>query len=232
MFKGNRNHFMTFRDSVLEKYEINAANQQQIVINFYNDVYLPAQPADYYEGKPLEGGGTSISKGMSPSLRRLVDEGIIKKGMKICDYGAGKFGANANPLRKMGIDVYAYDPFNGTGSDGWHGISTKLPKEKFDLCFTSYVLNVVPEAIERSIIAKCKRLAPVCYHVVRNFDIYDTVKKALLSDPSLKDLSKEEIVKFCIFGTQTSRGFQRIPMLERKGWKIVMKESGWKLYGK
>lgn len=213
------------------KYKV-IASPQQIVVNFYKNTYLPAQPSDYYEGPPLEGGDTSIAKGMSPGIRHLVNEGIIKKGMTVCDYGAGKYGANANPLRELGVKVYAYDPFNGTGADGWKGVSTKLPKEKFDLCFTSYVLNVVPESLERSIIAKCKRLAPECYHAVRNFDIYATIKKSLLSDPSLKDLSKEEIIKFCIFGTQTSKGFQRIPMLERKGWKVIIKENGWKLYGK
>lgn len=205
---------------------------QQIVINFYKNVYLPALPALYYDGPPLEGGRTSIAKGMSPGIKHLVTKGIIKKGQKICDYGAGKYGANANPLRELGIDVYAYDPFNGSDADGWEGTSTKPPKEKFDLCFTSYVLNVVPERDERSIIAKCKRLSSVNYHAVRNFDIYSDIKKALFTDPSLEDLSKEDIIKFCIFGTQTSKGFQRIPMLERKGWEITARDYGWKLYEK
>ena len=226
---------MGFLNRIHDHYVVAAAKgltPMGIIINFYKKVYLPALPALYYDGPPLEGGGTSIPKGMSPGIKHLVDSGIIKKGQKICDYGAGKYGANANPLRELGIKVYAYDPFNGSDADGWKGTTTKLPKEKFDICFTSYVLNVVPEREERSIIAKCKKLAPVNYHVVRNFDIYSDVKKALLSEPSLKDISKEDIIKFCIFGTQTSKGFQRIPMLERKGGEIVVEKSGWKLYGK
>ena len=226
---------MKFKDLIFKKYKIHATSpQQQIIIDFYKNVYLPAQPSDYYKGKALEEGGTSIPKGMSPGIKALVESGIIKKGQKVCDYGAGKFGANANPLRDLGIKVYAYDPFNGTDANGWKGITNKLPpkEEKFDICFTSYVLNVVPEHIERSIIAKSNRIAKKCYHVVRNLDIYTDVKKALLSDPSLKDLSKEDIIHFCVFGTQTAKGFQRIPMLERKGWKQIAKSSGWKLYGK
>ena len=41
------------------------------------------------------------------------------------DFGAGKFGRNADFLRANGIKCYAYDPYNGTNVDGWTGVSNK-----------------------------------------------------------------------------------------------------------
>lgn len=212
--------------------------------SFLTKVEVAAR-SSYYTGKPLESGGTSIGLATAPGVRYLVDGGLIKKGQTICDYGAGKSGRNANFLRKLGFKVYAYDPFNGQGVDGWEGVSNKKPTEKFDVCFTSYVLNVVPEPIETQIIAKCKRLGKSVFHITRNMDIYDTIKKNLEQKNKVvtdffvkefegdsKNYTNEDVLALCYFGVQTSKGFQRIPELEKKGFKLLVKTHGYKIYTK
>ena len=74
----------------------------------------------YYTGKPLESGGTSITGGAAPALKALVGK-VFKRGMKVLDYGAGKYARNADYLRGEGIDTFAFDPFNGNAeqSEGW-----------------------------------------------------------------------------------------------------------------
>lgn len=202
----------------------------------------------YYTGKPLESGGTSIQASAAPAIRWLDKQGVFT-GKVVLDYGAGKYGRNANYLRERGIEVYAYDPFNGKDEDGWHGVSKKLPVGvKFDVAFTSFVMNVLPHNMEDSIVADLKRFAKKQYHVTRNMDIYDSVKKAMargdktvtefyqtyfnkMYDPRA-EYSKQEIMDFCHFGVQTSRGFQRIPELEDKGFKPIMVRAQYKVYEK
>jgi hypothetical protein len=43
-------------------------------------------------------------------------------------------------------------------------------------------------------------------------------------------LTQEEVDEFCIFGTKTTDGFQRIPMLENKGFTLVKQSFGSKVY--
>jgi len=205
-----------------------------------------------YTGEPLEKGGTSISGNAAPPVRDLLAKGIIKPGMTVLDFGAGKFARNANFLRDNGVKCYAYDPFNGTNADGWEqGVSKKLPsKGKFDLAFTAYVLNVVPEHVENELLGAISKHAKQQVHITRNMDIYDTVKKAIerkdklvgnfflthYADDAQKQmfeegtLPKEVIVDFCKFGVQTSKGFQRIPFLEQKGFTLIRKANGFKVY--
>lgn len=202
----------------------------------------------YYKGKPLESGGTSIQGGAAPAIKWLDKQGVFTDKI-VLDYGAGKYGRNANYLRKMGMRVYAYDPFNGTDADGWEGVSNKLPQGmKFDVAFTSFVMNVIPHAMEDDIVATLKRFAKKQYHVTRNRDIYDTVKKAMArGDKTVTEFYQtyfnkmyspgveygtKEILDFCHFGVQTSRGFQRIPELEDKGFKPMLVKAQYKVYEK
>lgn len=214
----------------------------------------------YYTGKPLESGGTSIASSgenrEAPAVRQMIKSGIIKEGMKIMDYGSGKFGRNANYLREQGFQVYAYDPFNGvTQNEGWGNTATTYPRNmKFDLVFTSFVLNVVPYNIEKNILQQTKSIGNKVAHIVRDMDIVVTVTKALNStnanpsknffmneyavdDEELQEkltsgtLSKDDIIDFCIYGVQTSRGFQRLVFLEENGYnKVAAKNGGWRLY--
>jgi hypothetical protein len=130
-------------------------------------------------------------------------------------------------------------------------VAGSLPSGKFDVAFSAYVLNVVPEHIERQILNQVSGKASKQYHATRNLDIFDTVKKALLrGDPLVSSfflkefaspeeaqalengtLSDETILEFCHYGVQISRGFQRIPVLEEKGYSLIKRNRGWKLYG-
>ena len=208
----------------------------------------------FYQGEPLETGGTSITAGPAPLIKDLFQKKQIKPGDTIFDYGAGKSGRNAKWLREQGCNVFAFDPYHGTTADGWEGVAAQKPKNiKFDVVFTAYVLNVVPEHIETGLLQDVNRYvgSGKQFHITRNRDIFDTVKNALKRhDPIIgkffltqfaenendvnayetKTLSDNRIREFCVFGVQTSRGFQRVPLLERKGYKLLRNSSGFKLY--
>jgi hypothetical protein len=212
----------------------------------------------FYTGEPLETGGTSIAGDVAPPIRDLFKKGVIKQGDTILDYGAGKYGRNANWLREQGCNVFAFDPYNGKTSDGWEGVSSQKPKNvphslKFDIVFSAYVLNVVPEHVESGILQDIKRYKGDAkeFHITRNKDIFDSVKNALArgektvtnffkrhfmeqdeatASVTIDDLSDDLIREFCCFGVQTSRGFQRIPFLESKGFKLMRSTGGFKVY--
>jgi len=209
--------------------------------------------AKVYKGDPLETGGTSIQGQAAPAVRALFKSGAIKPGMKVVDYGAGKYGRNANFLRENGVEVFGYDPYNGTDSDGWSGVSKTPPTgQKFDLAMSVFVLNVVPEHTEDDIITKMRRLAPHQIHITRNLDVFESVKKALkrqdktvggffleeFADEEQKqryeagELTDQDIMEFVHHGAQTSRGFQRIPTLDQKGFRLLRKTSGFKVFEK
>lgn len=210
-----------------------------------------------YTGDPPETGGTSIQGKVAPGVTFLSDMGVFQGAKKIIDYGAGKYGRNANWLRRQGFQVWAFDPFNGSpDADGWTEVSTKIPRGKFDVGFTSFVLNVVPEHIEKDIVNGLSKIARKRYHVTRNRDVFDAAKAGLMkgaqpiSDWFLNEfateqekqellsgnLSNETILAFSQFGyiTKTARGvgFQRIPTAEDYGLKLIKgtKGSGWKVY--
>lgn len=125
-----------------------------------------------YQGKPIERGGTSIrGRGAAPAVRWLVEKGLIKPGMKVLDYGAGKYARNADYLRKLGCKVYAYDPFNynTTGSGYAMGAVTKRkPSGKFDVAFTCFVLNVIPDKKAKTVIRETRNFGDVQFHIVRD----------------------------------------------------------------
>ena len=202
----------------------------------------------YYAGDPLEAGGTSIAGGAAPAIKALYGR-VIKHDAVVLDYGAGKFARNADWLREQGTKVYAYDPFNGTSADGWeHGnVSSRKPKGKFDLVFTSYVLNVVPKHVEESIIETTLRYAKHAIHIVRNRDVIAMVREALnkrdryvypffvneynngkVIEPD--KITEKMILSFCKFGVQTSRGFQRLTDLHDYGFREVRSTEGYKVY--
>lgn len=205
-----------------------------------------------YRGPSLERGGTDPKvKGPAPAVRKLVEEGRIVG--HVLDFGAGRAGRNATYLRGLGHAVYAYDPYNGTDDDGWSAVSRNLPRptEHFETGLTSFVLNVVPEAVEREIIEKVGGLTDRAFHITRNFDIVQMIDEALRKPDSIVSrfflehyaddvlrvrherglLDLWDAEEFARFGTATSRGFQRLPVLELKGWRLLHDRAGWKVYG-
>ena len=195
-----------------------------------------------YTGKPLEEGGTSITADVSPAVRSLFLQNEFTDDMKVLDFGAGKTGRNAKWLRDRGVKVYAYDPYNGSDGDGWTGVSNKLPDDTFDVAFSCFVLNVVPDNIEDDIIKKMGTLAKRNIHITRNEDIFKSFKEALnRKDPTVTQffndefgggdvLSDANIMDFALHGSKTSRGFQRIPKLEHKGFNLNKSTHGYKIY--
>jgi hypothetical protein len=197
----------------------------------------------FYHGKPLEEGGTAISSGVSPPIKFLFMQRDVTDDYTVIDYGAGKDGRNAKWLRDRGIKVYAYDPHHGTDVDGWEGVSNTPPRDKAGVLFTNYVLNVVPESMETDILKATDALADHVYHITRNMDIVNSVTDALnRGDKTVTDfyeneygggpLSADNIMNFCFHGVKTSRGFQRIPKLEHKGYNLVKTTQGYKIYTK
>jgi len=206
---------------------------------------------NFYTGPSLEKGRTSIQGDAAPFVRLMAQD--LEPGTTILDYGAGKYARNADYLRKLGFTVYAYDPFHGRGYKGYEmgTVSRLLPRRKFDLGFTAYVLNVVPEGVEDEILRRVKRLSRRQLHITRARDIFVSVRKALRrGDPTVCDFFREhympgrrvgaafregrltdrQIKDFCLFGVQTTRGFQRIPQLEEKGLAPAGGGSGYRAF--
>lgn len=212
-------------------------------------------PKKKYKGDALERGGTSINGGTTPEVRGMLCADKITRDMTVLDYGAGKYARNADFLRENGVHVYAYDPYNGNEMSGWKMgcVSSELPNCSFDFGFTSYVLNVVPEHVEDEIIDIMERLVTSqIVHITRNKDIFDFVKRSLykknkfvseffleyFADSKMKweydrcSLHDDDILEYCYHGTKTSRGFQRIPILEPKGYRLYRGIGNLKMYDK
>lgn len=222
-----------------------------------NQEHLPDDfvfESEYYTKAPLETGGTSTNfNAPAPAVKQLVKSKIIKPEHVVLDYGAGKYGRNANFLRELQVKTFAYDPFNGNSDDGWTGVSKTITNQTFDVAFTSYVLNVVPKHIEQQILSDIESKATHVVHIVRNKDVFDSVKKALLKRDRVvwpffqneflpnysqevdeDQISDEVVAAFCKFGVQTSRGFQRICHLEEEGYTLTKGSptSPYKVYTK
>lgn len=212
------------------------------------------------ESQEYTSAGTSIKGKLSPSIKYLVDKGYLNPGMKVLDYGAGKYARNSIPLREMGIDVFSYDPFNGfDGVNGWsEGVSKTLPKdEKFDAGFTAYVLNVVPEDVEAHIVKELKSFVDgKTYHATRNKDIIKMVNDTLngpknnkyildsfikfANESQLEELQRGGVSNDTIYAF-TSSGFtsgidkyQRVPdndIMSSLGFSLIRNVGNWKLFG-
>lgn len=223
------------------------SNQEHLPDNFIFE-------SEYYTKAPLETGGTSTNfNAPAPAVKQLVKSKIIKPDDVALDYGAGKYGRNANFLRELGVKTFAYDPFNGSSDDGWTGVSKSVLNGKFDVAFTSYVLNVVPKHIEQQILQDIEPKANHIVHIVRNKDVFDSVKRALLKKDKTvwpffqneflpnypgqvndEEITDQVVADFCKFGVQTSRGFQRICHLEDEGYTLTKGSptSPYKVYTK
>ena len=211
------------------------------------------RPTTYYRGPAYESGGTALSiKSPSPGVRYMYGMGKIKKGMRVLDYGAG-FGRNAAFLRSLGVDVYAYDPFNAddrkarilmnvyTDKMADFRVSNVLPEGKFDISFTSYVLCVVPKHEQDRIISYLQECTTVAqYHViVPPRDLEKRIKPMLKkqSQPTWDFYKQYEIenqgsligpTNFCTYGVKTSRGFQRSVHIS-ENLRHVIGYAGWQL---
>jgi len=211
-----------------------------------------------YKGAPVEKGATSISGGASPPIRWLVKKGLIKKGMRILDWGAGKSARNADYLRSLGCKVYAYDLHNPTSGNGWQrgSVSARPPKsgEKFDVAFSCYVLNVVRLKDERQIVRELKEYADKVVHVTRSADdLLKMAQSALFGKTTNKWIVDwfhnkywqapiplvgielfYELEGFCHYGFQTGENkFQRLvkqSAMKHRGYGVVRETKSFTVY--
>lgn len=204
----------------------------------------------YYSGTTMSK-NTSIVGGVTEGISSLFKSGKIFG--KVLDYGAGRVDRNAKFLRENGLEVYSYDPFWGSGDNGYETTSDKLPNDTFDVGYTSYVLNVVSVPEQSGILNTMNSLCKKQYHIVRYMDLYDLAKKNLESDKDsvLKSFFTKEykgnleqylnsdkearmniLTDFLQYGTETSNGFQRLVSLEDQGFSLIKKASGYRIYEK
>lgn len=186
---------------------------------------------------------TSITSGVAKSVKWLFNRGAFKG--TVIDYGCGKVARNSTFLREHGLKVYSYDKFWGkSGIDGWSDISNDLPNYQFYVGFTSFVLNVVNINEEDEILQWMRSHTREDYHITRNQDVTKMIKQGLERRDKVitdfftkvfkgdinKPLTDQDIRDFSAFGTKTSRGFQRIPELQFKGYKLIKTEPQVKIY--
>lgn len=185
----------------------------------------------------METGSTALSLQVpAPGITYLYGLGLIRKGMRVLDYGAG-FGRNAAYLRRLGVDVYAYDPYHADMSKGRifrhirddrlsdYRVSDNLPEGQFDVSFTCYVLCVVPKHEQDRIVDYLESVTrQTQYHIVvppqqlkKRVEQMVTRKSQptwafyqdIFGGPIMPTFLESTMDDFCAFGVQTSRGFQR-----------------------
>jgi len=193
-----------------------------------------------YAGPPLENGKTSIFGNHSPGIDYFINNGIFTKESKILDYGAGKYGRNTKYLKTKGFNATPVDKFN-YNNQFCVLPETFINRKYFDVSFTSYVLNVVPEYIEDEILNKMESLSGKQYHITRGNDLIKSLDVSqhtknftyrwILKNVSDLDYemsmfkkgkaSRKCLLKLARFGFATTRGFQRLVTLEDKGFKLI-----------
>lgn len=206
---------------------------------------------DAFYGGTTMSKNTSIMGGVTEGISSLYKSGKISG--KVLDYGAGRVDRNAKFLRANGLEVYSYDPFWGSGDEGYITTSDKFPSDTFDVGYTSYVLNVVSFPEQSGILSTMNSLCRKQFHIVRFMDLYDLAKKNLESDKdniiknfftieykgdleaylnSDKSGKTDILTDFLQYGTETSNGFQRLVSLEDQGFTLIKKSSGYRIYEK
>lgn len=196
------------------------------------------------EAQSFSSAATSIRGKEVAALVKLHKKGMFDGAQTALDYGAGKYGRNAEWLRKQGVDTFAYDKFNGGSGDGWkEGVSLNIPNgHQFDIGFTSYVLNVVPEAVEAEIIRDIEgRTKGKVFHITRGTDVTETIWQSVRpggkrnkyimaylekNNPEFyakieaDQATKEDAKAIGEMGVQTAKdSYQRIPDLTKYGYK-------------
>ncbi|MFA5024246.1 MAG: hypothetical protein WC523_04780 [Patescibacteria group bacterium] len=200
-----------------------------------------------YCGPSLEFGKTSMfCNKPTPGINRLIKQGLLAKGLKILDYGAGKYARNTKYLVGQGFNSIAVDKFNY--NEQYNVLKNKDIRDLyFDVSFTSYVLNVVSEYTESRILNKLSNISKTQCHIVRNDlvsnldcvqknkgPVYNWIIKNVTMKKEAKLFSAGQadndcLIKLARFGFATPKGFQRLVFLENKGFDLIY-SGAYKIY--
>lgn len=88
---------------------------------------------------------TSINKGKLPAAYgKLRKIGAFLKGMKVVDIGGGRFDNAVESLKKEGVDLKVYDPFNRSSAHN-QKVADAVRGGQADAAVNNNVLNVIKE---------------------------------------------------------------------------------------
>jgi hypothetical protein len=108
----------------------------------------------YYQTRPnlwsvpeqeITSAATSINVAKLPAAyNKLKKAGIFTKGMKMVDIGGGKFDNAVDMLKKEGVDLKVYDPFNRSAQHN-KDVAQAVQGGQVDASISNNVLNVIKE---------------------------------------------------------------------------------------
>jgi len=108
----------------------------------------------YYQTRPnlwsvpeqeITSAATSINVAKLPAAyNKLKKAGIFTKGMKMVDIGGGKFDNAVDMLKKEGVDLKVYDPFNRSAQHN-KDVAQAVQGGQVDAAISNNVLNVIKE---------------------------------------------------------------------------------------
>ena len=162
---------------------------------------------------------TALSSNTRPNktlLSFIFNQNINKKEDTILDFGSGQ-GRHSNHLRSCGYSTFSYDPHHGSEDvNGWFKTSNKLPIQKVDYVFSTYVLNVVHP----------HELLPILNIIESLTSLLSVI--VIRDDQSLKNLFKKPHKTYLLDGLdipyiETNKGLQSIippAFLTNKGYSI------------
>ncbi len=105
---------------------------------------------------------TSINQ-VAAGIKRAVEFGILKAGMRALDWGGGRFDTGRHYLTSRGIDCRIFDPYARSFEENQDTIAWALTHEELpDVVFLNNVLCVISNIEER------KRTIFAAWSYVRN----------------------------------------------------------------
>jgi hypothetical protein len=130
--------------------------------------------------KPRTVAITSINQ-VAAGIKRAVEMGILKEGMRALDWGGGRFDTGRQFLASHGIEARIFDPYARSFEENQDAIAWALVKEELpDVVFLNNVLCVIPTTKERRevIRAAWRYVRKGGYLVITNYegDKSDVVK--------------------------------------------------------
>lgn len=139
-----------------ELYELHPASERKGTVYIESSRFGPAlsdEPSATRRSNPSRasepvgrGGTALVRRGPSAPVRYLHEQGLLRS--PILDFGSG-YGADAEWLEEQGYRVKEYDP-------AFEGVD-RMPGGRFATVLVTYVVNVLPAAKERKLLAQIRK---------------------------------------------------------------------------